>query len=49
MGRSTEIDDMIGMFVKDICNASGNRLLSFLNEVQLMVFNGRKPVSYTRT
>ena len=33
VGRSVQIDDMIGMFGEDTCNASGNRLLSFLNEV----------------
>ena len=33
VGRSVQIDDMVGMFVEDMCNASGNRLLSFLNEV----------------
>ena len=27
--RSVQIDDVIGMFGEDICNASGNRLLSF--------------------
>ena len=44
-GRSVEIDDVIGMFGEDMCNASGNRLLSFLNEVELMICNGRKLVS----
>ena len=33
------------MFVENTCNASGNRLLSFLNEVELMICNGRKLVS----
>ena len=28
-----------------MCNASGNRLLSFFNEVELMICNGIKPVS----
>ena len=45
VGRSVQIDDVIGMFGKDTCNASGNRLLSFLNEVELMICNGRKTVS----
>ena len=39
VGRSVELDDVIGMFGGDTCNASGNRLVSFLNEV---VCNGRK-------
>ena len=33
------------MFGENRCNASGNRLLSFLNEVELMICNGRKLVS----
>ena len=36
VGRSAEIDDVIGIFGEDACNAStsGNRLVSFLNEVE---------------
>ena len=45
VGRSVQIDDVIGMFGEDMCNASGNRLLSFFNEVELMICNDRKPVS----
>ena len=37
VGRSVQIADVIGMFGKDTCNASGNKLLSFLNEVELML------------
>ena len=44
VGRSVEVDDMIGMFGEDACNASGNRLISFLKEVELVVCNGRKLV-----
>ena len=33
------------MFGENTCNISGNRLLSFLNEVELMICNGRKVVS----
>ena len=40
MGRSTEVDDVIGMFGEETCIASGNRLLSFLNEVKLVICNG---------
>ena len=39
--RSAQIDDVVGMFGENTCNASGNRLLSFLNEVELMICNGR--------
>ena len=39
VGRSVEVDDVIGMFGEDTCNASGNRLISFLNEVELVVEN----------
>ena len=42
VGRSVELDDVIGMFDEDTCNASGNRLVSFLNEVEMVVCNGRK-------
>ena len=37
VGRSVELDDVIGMFGEDTCNASGNRLVSFLNEVEMVV------------
>ena len=40
VGKSVEMDDVIGMFGEDTCNASGNRLISFLNEVELVVCNG---------
>ena len=30
VGKSIEMDDVIGMFGEDVCNASGNRLVSFL-------------------
>ena len=32
------------MFGEDTCNGSSNRLISFLNEVELVVCNGRKLV-----
>ena len=44
VGKSVEMDDVIGMFGEDTCNASGNRLISFLNEVELVVCNGRSLV-----
>ena len=45
VGRSADVDDVIGLFGEDTCNASGNRLVSFLNEVELVVCNGRKLVT----
>ena len=42
VGRSADVDDVIGMFGEDASNASGNRLVSFLNEVEMVVCNGRK-------
>ena len=30
------------MFGEDTCNASGNRLVSFLNEVEMVLCNGTK-------
>ena len=44
VGRSTDVDDVIGMFGEKTCNASGNRFISFLNEVELVVCNGRQLV-----
>ena len=44
VGKSSEVDDVIGMFGEEICNASGNKLISFLNEVELVACNGRKLV-----
>ena len=29
VGRSAQLDDVVGMFGENTCNASGNRLLSF--------------------
>ena len=44
VGRSAQLDDVVAMFGENTCNASGNRSLSFLNEVKLMICNGRKLV-----
>ena len=44
VGRSTDVDDVIGMFGEETCNASGNKFISFLNEVELVVCNGRQLV-----
>ena len=35
VGRSSEVDDVIGMFGEETCNASG-KLISFLNEVDFV-------------
>ena len=35
---------MIGIFGEDTCNSSGNRLISFLHVVDLVVCNGRRLV-----
>ena len=45
VGKSVEIDDVIGMFGEEMCNSSGNRLISFLNEVDPVICNSRKFVS----
>ena len=45
VGRSAQLNDVVGMFEENTCNASGNQLLSFLNEVELTICNGRKLVS----
>ena len=41
VGMSSKVDDV---FREDTCNASGSKLISFLNEVELVVCNGRKLV-----
>ena len=37
VSRSTDVHDVIGMFGEETCNSSGNRLISFLNEVNLVI------------
>ena len=41
MGKSTDVDDVIGIFGEDTCNRSGNKLISFLNELELVICNGK--------
>ena len=41
VGKSVDVDDVIGMFGEDFCNGNGNRLISLLNEVELVICNGR--------
>ena len=45
VGKSTDVDDVIGIFGEDTCNRSGNKLISFLNELELVICNGRRCVS----
>ena len=44
-GKSTDVDDVIVFFGEDTCNRSGNKLISFLNELELVICNGRRCVS----
>ena len=39
---STDVDDVIGMLGEETCNASGNKFISLLNEVELV--SGRQLV-----
>ena len=45
VGIAADDDDVIGKFGKDMCNASGNKLISLLREVKLVACNGRQLVS----
>ena len=44
VGRSEQVNDVGGMVGENSGNATGNRLFYFLNEVELMICNGRKLV-----
>ena len=44
VGRSTDVDDVIGMFGEKTCNASGNKFISFLNEKEMVICNDRQLV-----
>ena len=48
VGRSVQIDDVIVMFGEDMRKASGNRFLSFLNELEIMICNGVFEPEWTR-
>ena len=39
MGKSVDVDDVIGMFGEETCNVSGNKMISFLNEVEQVFCN----------
>ena len=45
VGKAADDDDVIGKFGEDTCNASGNKLISLLREVELVACNGRQLVS----
>ena len=45
VGKPADDDDVIGKFREDTCNASGNKLISLLREVELVACNGRQLVS----
>ena len=40
VGKAVDSDDVIGMFGEDTCKSSGNRLISFLLDVDLVVCDG---------
>ena len=48
VGRAVDSDDVVGMFGGDTCNSSGNRLISFLHVIDLVVCNGRRDPEWTR-
>ena len=45
VGKAADDDDVISKFGEDTCNASGNKLISLLREVELVACNGRQLVS----
>ena len=45
VGKSVDVDDVIGMFGEDTCNGNVNRLISLFNEVELVICNGKHLVS----
>ena len=45
VGKAADEDDVIGKFGEDTCNASGNKLIALLHEVELVACNGRQLVS----
>ena len=42
VGQSVDVDDVIGPLGEETCNSSGNKLMSFLNEVEMVICNGRE-------
>ena len=45
VGKGADDDDAIGKFGEDTCNASGNKLIFLLHEVEVVACNGRQLVS----
>lgn len=45
VGKSSDVNDVIGLFGKNTSNASGNRFISLFIQVELVIYNGRKLVS----
>ena len=41
VGKSNDIDDVIGMFGEASCNSNGNLLIELLHNCDLMICNGR--------
>ena len=41
VGKSNEVDDIIGMFGEASCNSNGNLLIELLHNCDLMICNGR--------
>ena len=39
------MNNVVGMFQENTSNASGNKLMSFLNEAELVICNGRQLVT----
>ena len=45
VGKSDDIDDVIGMFGENTCNSNGNLLITLLDNCNLMICNGRTLLS----
>ena len=41
VGKSNDVDDVIGMFGEASCNSNGNLLIELLQNCNLMICNGR--------
>ncbi len=42
VGKSSKLNDVLGIFGEVKCSMCGSRLISFLNEVELIVYTGRE-------
>ena len=45
VGKSDDVDDVIGMFGETTCNSNGNLLITLLPNCNLMICNGRTLLS----